>query len=150
MTRRFRSRRLTGLVTLAVAAAAGIGAYASTASNAVPAHIAGIGQNEVSGFSVVGYPAYTWNADGTLYTVEVVLDNKAHDLKIALVNHGSTPVAGDWSNSTCTANGPDGSGKSTDWTCNYGDPGLAVINPGNVQNSDLYIAAVSDGTVTIH
>ncbi|MBV8256634.1 MAG: hypothetical protein JOZ56_05130 [Actinobacteria bacterium] len=149
MTRRLLSRRLAGLATLTVAAVAGIGAYASTASNAVPTHYSGIGENQVSGYSVVGYPAYTWNADGTLYNVEVVLDHNANDLKIALVNHSATPVPGDWSAATCTKHG-GGSPPTTDWDCNYGSPGLAQITVGTVQNSDLYIAAVEHGSVTIH
>ena len=149
MTRRFRTRKPAGLVTLAAAAIAAASAYAYTASNALPAHDAGIGENTVSGFTVSSDPAYTWNADGTLHSVELVLDKPAHDVKIALVNHGTTPAASDWSNSTCAANSPDVNGKSSDWTCTYGT-GLSQITVGTEQDSDLYFAAVANGTVTIN
>jgi hypothetical protein len=149
VSRRFKTRKLTGLVTLAVAAIAAASAYAFTASNAIPNHDAGVGEAVMSGFTVANDPAYTWNVDGTLHSIELVLDKNAHDLKLALVDDGTTPVMADWTNSTCVAQAPDGQGKSADWICTYG-AGLSQITVETLQNSDLYFAAVGNGSVTLN
>ena len=144
MTRRFRYRRLASLATLAVAAVAGTTAYAFTSSNTLTAHDAGIGLATVSGYSTTGAPTYTWNAtDGTLRSVELVVDKAASDLQVAIVDHSTAPVAADYKD--CV---DQNAGTDTDWLCDWGNAGLPGIT--SATSSDFYFAAVSSGSVHIH
>lgn len=130
-------RNTAAIAALVVAAVAGVGAYAFTASNTVPAHSAGAGIAVVSGYTVSNI-GYTWSPDGlTVESVSFDLSGAAADVKVALTATG-TPVQADWQD--CGA-----SGGSSPYlvTCTFGTP---IANADAV---DLSVAADSSGSVTI-
>lgn len=130
-----RFRKTTGLAVGVAAAAAAFGASAFTASNTVPAHLAGAGSAVITGYTVSN-PLYTYNATGTSVTkVTFDLSAAASDVKAALT---TTPVVADWQD--CGA-----SGASTPWlvTCTFTTP-VPVANA-----TKLSVIAVSSGTATV-
>jgi hypothetical protein len=129
-------RRAAGLAAIMVACIAGVSAYAFTASNTVPAHIAGAGSAVVSAFTVTGPTNYTFSADGTTVTaLSFQLNAAATDVATAL--SAAAPVNADWVDCGASA------GVAHDVTCTFATP---VANGAALQ---LTIAAVSTGTVTI-
>ncbi|MGO9321238.1 MAG: hypothetical protein ACLQBY_10620 [Solirubrobacteraceae bacterium] len=93
-----RKRKIAGLCAFVLAGVIGVGAYAFTASNTVPAQSAGGGSNTVSGYTEVG-KSYTFTANGEETTgVELILDGEQipHDVKVALTTAAPT-AAGEWS-----------------------------------------------------
>jgi hypothetical protein len=127
-------RRTAGIVAIMVACIAGASAYAFTASNVVPAHIAGGGSAVVSGYTITGPTDYTFSADGTTVTkVSFTLSAAATDVAAAL--SAGLPTTGDWAHCVITA--------GTAAACTLPTP---VANGSALK---LSIAAVSSGTVTI-
>lgn len=94
-----RKRKIAGLCAFVLAGLMGLGAYAFTASNTVPAQAAGGGAAAVSGYTETG-ASYTWSLNGEYITkAEVYLENtskiKPSDVAVALSNAG-TPEAEEW------------------------------------------------------
>lgn len=132
-----RKQKIAGLLAFAVASVIGVGAYAFTASNTVPAHSAGAGAATVTGYTVSSPTNYTFSADGlTMLGVKFDLDKAASDVKVALTS--STPEsASSWSDCGASAGG------SNEVTCTFAAP----VPDG--EGDKLSVAAVSSGTVTI-
>ncbi len=96
MLRRFGTRKLTGLATLAIAGVATASTYAFTATNTVSAHNAGVGVATVSPFTVTDQPSYTFSPDGTgVESVTFHLNQGADDVAVALTV-GAPSAAADW------------------------------------------------------
>jgi hypothetical protein len=126
---------MTGLIAFAIAAVAGVSAYAFTASNTVNDHYAGAGVAAVTGYTV-SYTSYNWNPAGTaVESVTFQLDHAAHDVKAALT--AAAPTQTDWVDCGSVA-------ATTDVTCTFASP---VTNANAVK---LSIAAVENGTVVIN
>ncbi|HSZ05273.1 MAG TPA: hypothetical protein VK778_08725 [Solirubrobacteraceae bacterium] len=93
-----RKRKIAGLCAFVLAGVIGVGAYAFTASNIVPAQSAGGGSNVVSGYTEVG-KSYTFSANGEETTgVELILkgEQEPHDVKVALTKAAPT-LSTEWS-----------------------------------------------------
>ena len=135
--RRFgrRTRIAAGLFAFVLASVLGVGAYAFTASNEVPAKRAGAGSGEVSGYKVTSQLSYTFSADGTKMTkVNFTLDNQASDVKVALTE--GAPEEADWVDCGAT--------KTLEVECTF--PGGGVED---AKGDKLSVAAVSQGQVKI-
>jgi hypothetical protein len=132
-----RKRKLAGLLVLALALVLAVGAYAFTASNSVPAHSAGAGSAEVSGYEVSSPTNYTFSGDGTkMVGVKFDLNKAASDVDVAL--SAAAPVTADWSDCGASeASSPYGV------VCTFAAP---VPDASGLK---LSVAAVSSGTVTI-
>ncbi len=94
-----RKRKIAGLCAFVLAGLMGLGAYAFTASNTIPAQAAGGGAAAVSGYEETG-ASYTWSLNGEYITkAEVYLENasklKPSDVAVAL-STGATPAAKEW------------------------------------------------------
>jgi hypothetical protein len=94
-----RKRNIAGLCAFVLAGVIGLGAYAFTASNTVPAQAAGGGTNTVSGYTEKGV-SYTWALDGEFITeAHIVLTNaeklEPTDVAVAL-SKKETPAAEEW------------------------------------------------------
>jgi len=136
----FGKRNTAAIAALVVAAVAGVGAYAFTASNTVPPEHAGAGTATVSGYTASNI-SYTFSPDTTkIDGVSFDLDNPANDVKVAIDTHGATPVAADYQD----CSGATGTGPSYPVTCTFGTP---YDNTQGTQ--DLYIDAVTSGSVTV-
>ena len=145
--RRFASRKrnVAGLCAFVLAGVIGVGAYAFTASNTVPAQSAGAGQAVVSGYTESGV-SYTWNAEGTDTTaVNFDLTNteslEPSDVKVALTE--GAPKAGtewvDCSPTEYTVISPE----ETEIVCKFS---------GGIEDkagTQLTVAAVSEGEVVV-
>jgi len=132
----FGKRNTAAIAALVIAAVAGVSAYAFTASNTVPDHVAGAGAATVSGYTVSSPTNYTFSADGTtMVGVSFQLDQAASDVAVALT--AAAPTQADWTD--CGAS----TGGSNDVTCTFTTP---VANASGLK---LSVAAVSTGTVTI-
>ncbi len=135
--RRFgRGRRMAaGLFAFVLASVVGVGAYAFTASNEVPAKRAGAGAGTVSGYKVTSQLSYTFSEDGTKMTkVNFSLDNEATDVKVALTE--GAPEKANWVDCGAT--------KTLEVECSF--------LPGGVEDAKgdkLSVAAVSQGEVKI-
>jgi hypothetical protein len=128
---------MLGMLVFAAAAAAGVSAYAFTASNTVPNHSAGAGSAVVSGYTVSSPTNYTFSADGTTMTaVSFDLNKAASDVQVALT--AAAPTHSDW-----TDCGPSGGSSPYAVDCTFPAP----VPDGN--GLQLTVAAVSSGTVTI-
>ena len=137
--RRFvgRKRSIIGLVALAIAAVAGLSAYAFTASNTVAPHSAGAGFATVSGYEVASPTNYTFAQTGeTMTKVTFDLNKEATDVQVALSK--AVPVTADWSD--C---GPSEAAPPWAVTCTFANP-VPVA-----EGLRLNVAAVSSGKVTI-
>jgi hypothetical protein len=132
-----RKRKIAGLCAFVLAGVIGVGAYAFTASNTVPAQTAGAGSATVSGYTVSSPLNYTFSADGTKMTkVTFTLNEAATDVKVALSD--GAPVLADWTD--CG----EATSPSFEVTCTF--PGAGVPDG---EGNKLSVAAVSHGTVTI-
>lgn len=94
-----RKRKIAGLLAFVLAGVIGVGAYAFTASNTIPAQSAGGGTAAVSGYTETGV-SYTWSLNGEFITeAHVVLTNasklKPTDVAVALSKE-ATPKAEEW------------------------------------------------------
>jgi hypothetical protein len=134
----FGKRNTAALAALVVAGVAGVGAYAFTASNTVPAEYAGAGVATVGHFTVTNV-SYTFAADTT--TVDALsfdLDHPASDVAVALDAAAATPAASDYSDCGAAV----GSSAPYVVTCT----GLSFANGADQK---LYIAAVTSGSVVL-
>jgi hypothetical protein len=140
-----RKRKIAGLCAFVLAGVIGVGAYAFTASNTVPAQAAGGGQAVVSGYVESGV-SYTWNEAGTEITkVNFDLTSaeklKPSDVKVAL--SAAAPVTADWVD--CPKAGyVKVSVEETEIICTF--PATGVANAAGLQ---LTVAAVSEGNVVV-
>lgn len=94
-----RKRNIAGLCAFVLAGVIGLGAYAFTASNTVPAQAAGGGRNAVSGYTEKGV-SYTWSLTGEYITeAHIILTNaeklEPSDVAVALSKE-EVPGAGEW------------------------------------------------------
>jgi hypothetical protein len=94
-----RKRNIAGLCAFVLAGVIGVGAYAFTASNTVPAQAAGGGTNAVSGYTQKGV-SYTWSLTGEFITeAHIILTNttklEPSDVAVAL-SKAATPAAEEW------------------------------------------------------
>jgi hypothetical protein len=94
-----RKRKIAGLCAFVLAGVIGVGAFAFTASNTIPAQAAGGGTNSVSGYTESGV-SYTWSLSGEYITeAHVILTNaeklEPSDVAVALSKE-ETPGAGEW------------------------------------------------------
>jgi hypothetical protein len=140
-----RKRNVAGLCAFVLAGVIGVGAYAFTASNTVPAQSAGAGQAVVSGYTESGV-SYTWNDTGTDVTaVNFDLTNteslEPSDVKVALTS--GAPKAGtewvDCPKSEYTVV----SAEETEIVCKFSG-GIA-----DAAGTQLTVAAVSEGEVVV-
>lgn len=140
-----RKQRLAALTVFALAAIVGLGAYAFTASNTVPAHKAGAGAGKVTGYTVASHVSYTWNEAGTYVTkANFTLNEAASDVAVALTP--TTPTSGeDWVDCGATKAG-------NEVECKFTEATLPAYNGKGVPNGEgdeLSVAAVSEGQVVI-
>lgn len=140
-----RKRKIAGLCAFVLAGVIGVGAYAFTASNEVPAQAAGGGQAVVSGYKESGV-SYTWNSEGTKVTaVNFILTStaklKPSDVKVALTK-GAPTKKEEWVD--CPSSGYTAKGEEeTEVVCKF---------TGGIENKEgtqLTVAAVSEGEVVV-
>jgi hypothetical protein len=138
-----RKRKIAGLFAFLLAAVVGLGAYAFTASNEVPAHKAGAGAGAVSGYEVTSHVSYTFSADGKYMTeAHFKLSAAASDVKVALTEND--PEKEDWTDCGAT------SGAENEVACKFKEaPAFAANGVPNGEGDKLSVAAVSEGTVVI-
>ncbi len=140
-----RKRKIAGLFAFVLAGVVGVGVYAFTASNTVPAQSAGGGQAVVSGYTESGV-SYTWNEAGTDATkVNFILTStaklKPSDVEVAL--SPAAPKTAEWVD--CPAGEYVAKGtEETEIVCTFKAPGIA-----NAAGLQLTVAAVSEGKVVI-
>jgi len=101
-----RKRKIAGLCAFVLAGLMGLGAYAFTASNTIPAQAAGGGTAAVSGYEEKGV-SYTWSLSGEYITeAHVILTNTTEleptDVAVAL-SDAAVPTAEEWVD--CPASG---------------------------------------------
>ena len=94
-----RKRKIAGLCAFVLAGLMGLGAYAFTASNTIPAQAAGGGTAAVSGYVEKGV-SYTWSLSGEYITeAHIILTNttklEPSDVAVAL-SDAAVPVAKEW------------------------------------------------------
>jgi hypothetical protein len=94
-----RKRKIAGLCAFVLAGLMGLGAYAFTASNTIPAQAAGGGTAAVSGYVEKGV-SYTWSLSGEYITeAHIILTNTTElepsDVAVAL-SDAAVPVAKEW------------------------------------------------------
>ncbi len=164
-----RKRKIAGLCAFVLAGLMGLGAYAFTASNTVPAQAAGGGTAKVSGYTEKGV-SYTWSLSGEYITEgHFVLTNaeklKPSDVAVSL-SDAAVPAAEEWID--CPSTGYTAlSEEETEVVCKFkagkgawknateqetnkfeatGVPGNpSATNGGN----ELTISAVSEGKVIV-
>jgi hypothetical protein len=92
-----RKRKIAGLCALVLAGVIGVGAYAFTASNTIPAQTAGGGTNEVTGYVETG-ASYTWSVNDEFVTgVEFYLKGKLKPSDVAVsLSTVAKPAAEEW------------------------------------------------------
>jgi hypothetical protein len=143
----FGKRNTAALAALVVAGVAGVGAYAFTATNSVPTQAAGAGVAQVSHFTV-SKVSYTFSADTTQVTdisFDLTATLKPSDVAVDLEAHSAVPDKANYVHCNNAATVADGAGK---WLVDC--PGLTFDNTGDVNgDNDLYVAAVTDGTVNL-
>lgn len=140
-----RKRKIAGLCAFVLAGVIGVGAYAFTASNTVPAQAAGGGQAVVSGYTESGV-SYTWNEVGTKITkVNFDLTSteklKPSDVKVALSK--AAPKTAEWVDCG-KAEYKVVSAEETEIVCTFGGTGIL-----NAEGLQLTVAAVSEGEVVV-
>jgi hypothetical protein len=94
-----RKRKIAGLCVFVLAGLMGLGAYAFTASNTIPAQAAGGGTAAVSGYKETGV-SYTWSLSGEYITeAHFILKNttklEPSDVAVSL-STAATPAAEEW------------------------------------------------------
>jgi hypothetical protein len=166
-----RKRNIAGLCAFVLAGVIGLGAYAFTASNTVPAQAAGGGRNAVSGYTEKGV-SYTWALDGEYITeAHIILTNaeklKPSDVAVALSKE-EVPGAEEWID--CPSTGYTALGETeTEVVCKFksglgawknateqatnkfsakGVPDIQGKTPEN-EGNELSISAVSEGKAII-
>jgi hypothetical protein len=117
-----RKRNIAGLCAFVLAGVIGLGAYAFTASNTVPAQTAGGGTNTVSGYTEKGV-SYTWALDGEYITeAHIILTNKEKlvpsDVAVALSKE-ETPGAGEWIDCPAPYTAIGGAEEETEVVCKF-------------------------------
>jgi hypothetical protein len=162
-----RKRKIAGLCAFVLAGLMGLGAYAFTASNTIPAQAAGGGTAAVSGYKEKGV-SYTWSLSGEHITeAHIILTNttklKPSDVAVALTET-ATPAAEEWvdcptitvvsaeeSEVVCKFKG--GEGAWEDAATHAANKFTAEGVPGNPSTenggNELTISAVSEGKVII-
>jgi hypothetical protein len=140
-----RKRKIAGLCAFVLAGVIGVGAYAFTASNTVPAQAAGGGQAVVSGYIESGV-SYTWNEAGTDITkVNFILTSaeklKPSDVKVALT--AAAPKGTEWVDCP-PADYVEKGKEKTEIVCTFTAPGIA-----DAAGLQLTVAAVSEGEVVV-
>lgn len=161
-----RKRKIAGLCAFVLAGLMGLGAYAFTASNTVPAQAAGGGTAAVSGYTEKGV-SYTWSLSGEyITTVNFILTNaeklKPSDVAVSL-STAATPAAEEWvdcpeltklseeeTEVVCKFKGGKGAWENattqaTNKFAATGVPGTEAEKDGN----QLSVSAVSEGKVII-
>jgi len=141
-----RKRKIAGLCAFVLAGVIGVGAYAFTASNTVPAQAAGGGQAVVSGYTESGV-SYTWNAEGIDITkVHFILTSTENlnpsDVEVALT--AAAPTGADWVDCPNTEYVAIKGKEQTEIVCTFKAPGIA-----NAAGLQLTVAAVSEGKVVV-
>jgi hypothetical protein len=158
-----RKRKIAGLCALVLAGVIGVGAYAFTASNTVPAQSAGGGTAKVSGYTEKGV-SYTWSLDGKDITeANVILTGEAKikptDVAVALTT-AATPAAGEWVD--CPEPYVEKSETETEVVCKFKGGEGAFKNAAeheankftatgvpNAEGNQLTISATSQGKVIV-
>jgi hypothetical protein len=163
-----RKRKVAGLLAFVLAGVLGLGAYAFTASNTIPAQAAGGGTAAVSGYEETGV-SYTWSLTGEYITEATFLLTstaklKPSDVAVAL-STAAKPAAEEWVD--CPA--PYTVKSATEWevVCKFKEGKGAFENattqaknifeakgvPGNPNatngGKELTVSAVSEGKVII-
>jgi hypothetical protein len=129
-------KRIAGLFAFVLASVVGVSVYAFTASNTVPAHSAGAGAGEVSGYVIKSPTSYTFSPDGlTMTAVKFNLNKAATDVQVALSK--GNPVKGNWKD--CGAS----EGVEFEVKCTFAAP------VPDAEGEKLSVAAVSSGIVVI-
>jgi hypothetical protein len=146
----------------------GVGAYAFTASNTIPAQAAGGGTAAVSGYTETGV-SYTWSLSGEYITeAHIILTNttklKPSDVAVAL-SDAAVPVAKEWvdcpaaytvvteeeTEVVCKFKGGEGAWENA--TTHAANKFTATGVPGNPNaengGNELTVSAVSEGKVII-
>jgi hypothetical protein len=162
-----RKRKIAGLCAFVLAGLMGLGAYAFTASNTVPAQAAGGGTAKVSGYTEKGV-SYTWSLSGEYITeAHVILTSteklKPSDVAVSL-SDAAVPAAEEWvdcpeitkvteeeSEVVCKFKGGEGAWKNaTEQETNKfkttGVPGNPNATSGG---NELTVSAVSEGKVIV-
>jgi hypothetical protein len=166
-----RKRNIAGLCAFVLAGVIGVGAYAFTASNTVPAQAAGGGTNAVSGYTEKGV-SYTWSLNGEYITeAHIILTNaeklKPSDVAVAL-SKAATPAAEEWidcpssgytklseeeTEVVCKFKGGEGAFKNaTEHSVNKFTATGVANNQGKTpdeEGNELSISAVSEGIAII-
>jgi hypothetical protein len=167
-----RKRKIAGLCVFVLAGLMGLGAYAFTASNTIPAQAAGGGTNTVSGYTETGV-SYTWSLSGEFITeANYILTNanklEPSDVAVAL-SEAAVPAAKEWIDCppevagkytkisetefevVCKFKGGEGAWESA--TAHAANAFTATGVPGdpNATNggNELTVSAVSEGKVII-
>ncbi|MGH2854753.1 MAG: hypothetical protein ACRDLF_11265 [Solirubrobacteraceae bacterium] len=158
-----RKRKIAGLCAFVLAGVIGVGAYAFTASNTVPAQSAGGGTAKVSGYTEKGV-SYTWSLNGEDITeANVILTGEAKikptDVAVAL-GTAATPAAGEWvdcpepyvatseteTEVVCKFKGGEGAFKNaTEHEANK----FTATGVPNAEGNQLTISATSQGKVIV-
>lgn len=138
----FRNRRTAGVLAFVVAGVLGVGAYAFTASNEVPAHKAGAGSGAVSGYEVTSHVSYTFSGNGEYMTAaHFKISAAATDVQVALTEN--EPEKEDWTDCGAT-------GAGDEVACEFkGAPAFAANGVPDAEGDKLSVAAVSEGKVVI-
>ncbi|MGA2455243.1 MAG: hypothetical protein ABSG93_17160 [Solirubrobacteraceae bacterium] len=161
-----RKRKIAGLCAFVLAGLMGLGAYAFTASNTIPAQAAGGGTAAVSGYTETGV-SYTWSLTGEYITEAHFILTSATakleptDVAVALTA-AATPVAEEWVDCpgaytaiggaekewevVCKFKGGLGAFESAAKQAGYKYTGTGVPNAEGVQ---LSVSAVSEGKVIV-
>jgi hypothetical protein len=138
-----RKQRVAALTVFALAAILGVGVYAFTASNTVPAHKAGAGAGAVTGYTVTSHVSYTWSAAGEKVTAaHFKINAAASDVQVALTPAAPTSDE-DWTD--CGAS----TGGENEVACDFTKAGLFPEGVPNGEGDLLSVAAVSEGKVVI-
>jgi len=141
-----RKRKTAGVLALLVAGVIGLGAYAFTAANTVPAQSAGAGTTVIGKYTEKGVD-FEWNVEGTKNTaITFILKGEQipTDVKIALTEPAQPAAAGEWVD--CVESGgsiTEKAAKEYEVECKFAPP----IE--NAKADNLTIAAVSEGEVKI-
>jgi hypothetical protein len=134
---------VAALTVFALAAILGVGVYAFTASNTVPAHKAGAGAGAVTGYTVTSHVSYTWSAAGEKVTeAHFTLNEPATDVQVAYTTAAPTED-GDWTDCGATKGG------TNEVACNFTEATAFPEGVPNGEGKTLSVAAVSEGKVVI-
>lgn len=138
-----RKRKIAGLCAFVLAGVIGVGAYAFTDSNSVPAHKAGAGVGAVTGYTVASHVSYTFSGNGQFMTeAHFKLNEAATDVQIALTK--AAPETKDWTDCGATKGG------EFEVACELTK--AEAFSPEGVpdaEGKELSVAAVSEGVVVI-